>query len=57
MREGKVLYWCKIQKWWNGAGNKTTIVLSCYGNYSTGVEMYVLKHKAYKANKGRFLTQ
>jgi len=40
---GKVLYWCKIQKWWNGAGNKTTIVFSCYGNYSTGVEMYVLK--------------
>ena len=43
MGEGKVLYWCKIQKWWNGAGNKTTIVFSCYGNYSTGVEIYVLK--------------
>lgn len=26
-----------------GAQNKTTIVCSCYGNYFTGVEMYVLK--------------
>lgn len=37
--------------------NKTTIVFSCYGNYSTGVEMYVLKHKTYQANKRGFLTQ
>lgn len=53
MRLGKVLHWCKIQKWWTEAGNKTTIVFSCYGNYSSSVEMYVVeKNRIYQTNNG-----